>query len=200
MEAIFQTVSSDNLVPYEYDQFADSVYEIPDDSYEPVYDAVSDDLASLEQSFPSSSIPNSPGSSDSDSLQQNADQVYVSYPVVSEQQQQQQQEVPVKQSKSPVIKREVCEQPVVRAEPVIRPASQPVRQPAAKRARASASAASAAQPASLPLADTKFPDLLNSDNMNTYMQSLAKGKSEDIELFRNVLRCHALLLLMRRSS
>jgi len=41
-----------------------------------------------------------------------------------------------------------------------------------------------------------FPDLFGSQNstiQNSYLQSLAKGTSEDIELYRNMLRCHGAL-------
>jgi len=188
MEAIFKTASSDALVPYcmEYDQFGDS-YDLQDDAYEPTYEGMSDELGSLEQSYASSSIPNSPLS---DSPRQNTEQQQTVYSYEAGEQQQQPQ--PQQQQQEQVPEVPVKTESGDAAEAVIRPAQAMARQPAAKRARTSANS-TPAQPASLPLAESKFPDLLNTDNLNSYMQSLAKGKSEDIELFRNVLRCHGSL-------
>jgi len=163
---------SDELGPssMDFDEFNDTFYSPADDSspYDLPLEGQSDELSSLEQSYPSSSIPNSPGSSESLANEGSSPRLAISSYVES-------QPVVQEPAESAVIKLEKCE-------PVVRPAPKVTRQPAAKRGRS-------ANVQSQALIESKIPDMLNAENLDNYMQSLAKGKSEDIELFRNVLRC-----------
>jgi len=220
MEDMFENESFDSMSTYclPYEQFSD--YES--------FDALSDELASpLEQSFPSSSIPNTPGSSEASATeslcaaelpQQITEPQPVIFPAYAATQQQVQ---PASVAKTePVVKTEPVDnaEPAVKAEPVVRPAPAMTHQPAAKRGRSAAAPKQQKQQkqqkqekqekqekqpekqekqekqsSTFALSEAKLRDLLNTDNMDSYMQSLSKGNSEDIELFRNVLRCHGSL-------
>jgi len=196
MEAMFETLSSDNLtselslVPYEqqFEEGFDDSY----DSYELGFEGMSDETSSLEQSnVSSSSIPCSPLSTDAPATEQAQQEqqeqqpsqavIFPAYAAIC----QRAAEVPPQET-MPVIKREMP------AEPVVRPAPSAIpRQPAAKRARTVSSAKAQSVPAEA--AESKIPEPLNAEDLNNYLQTLSKGKSEDIELFRNMLRCHGSL-------
>jgi len=176
METIFVNPEELGASSNEYDNLGDSFYTSLDDGYDLAFEGQSDELSSFEPSYPSSSIPNSPGSSSSTTEPAQTSSPNVIFPnFVAEQQQM---------PEMPVIKRE-------KVEPAVRPAPKITRQPSAKRSRSAATLAT--QPTAPAFPEAKIPDLLNPETLNNYMASLAKGKSEDIELFRNVLRCHGSL-------
>jgi len=196
MTELFQTLPPDNLELYslateQYDD--DSCYPfIEDDSgdLDLLVEAQNDETSSLDQSFTSPSpVPNSPNSTESSTTEPDQDSpachtvIFPSYAASKQ------------EDKMPAIKVEPVDsdvQPVVCITPTTTTAADAaasaICQPAAKRARS----AIAQQSVSTGV-ESKIPDLLNPENLSSYIQSLAKGKSEDIELFRNVLRCNGSL-------
>jgi len=193
MTELFQTMSSENLELYslDSDQYEEAGYPFnDDDSCDLLLEGQNDEIGSIEQSF--STVPDSPNcaqSSPSPSStepdQDSSNCQPVIFPSYAATQQTMNQSA---DEKMPAIKIEAPE-PVAPTEPVVRPAPPTAHQPPVKRARSTGVQHQQSSVAT----ETKLPDLINPENMNSYMQSLAKGKSEDIELFRNVLRCNGSL-------